>query len=250
VKLLLDIGNTRIKWAYVDDDRLLHVGEIVHRGHDATRIAEFVEQLPEKPGGVFAANVAGTGLGRAVSQAIDRRFGLPVRFAVTDRECGPVRNGYDDIAQLGVDRWAAIVGAYTHVGSAVCVVDAGTAVTVDLVRDGGQHLGGLIVPGLTVMRESLEQDTGDIGRFSKKSVEQPAVESFPGRNTASAVRQGTMAALVALIDSCVVALKTDTGTEAELVLTGGDASDLLAALIRPAVHKPLLVLEGLKKLAG
>ena len=99
MKLLLDIGNTRIKWAYVDDDRLLHVGEIVHRGHDATRIAEFVEQLPEKPGGVFAANVAGTGLGSAVSQAIDRRFGLPVRFAVTDRECGPVRIGYDDIAQ-------------------------------------------------------------------------------------------------------------------------------------------------------
>jgi len=248
VKLLLDIGNTRIKWAYAGDDHLLHVGDIVHRGHDAERIAEFVEQLPEAPSGVFAANVAGTRLGSAVAQAIDRRFGLPVRFAVTDRERGPVRNGYDDIAQLGVDRWAAIVGAYTHFGSAVCIVDAGTAVTVDLVRDGGQHLGGLIVPGLQLMRSSLEQDTGDIERFSKKSAEQAAA-SFPGRNTAAAVRQGTMAALVALIDSCVVALQAEAGTQPELVLTGGDASDLLVALHRPAVYKPLLVLEGLKELS-
>ena len=248
--MLLDIGNTRIKWAYAGDDHLLHVGEIVHRGHDAERVAEFVGQLPQPPSGVFAANVAGTRLGSTVAQAIDRRFGLPVRFAATDRECGPVRNGYDDITQLGVDRWAAIVGAYTHFGSAVCIVDAGTAVTVDLVRDGGQHLGGLIVPGLTVMRSSLEQDTGDIERFSKKSAKQVAEASFPGRNTASAVRQGTMAALVALIESCVVALKTEAGTEPELVLTGGDASDLLVALNRAAVYKPLLVLEGLKELSG
>ena len=250
MKLLLDIGNTRLKWAYVADDCLLHVGEIVHRGQDAKQFAEFVERLPEEPVSVFAANVAGTRLGSTVAQAIDKRFGLPVRFAVTDRECGPIRNGYEDISQLGVDRWAAIVGAYTHFGSAVCVVDTGTAVTVDLVDDGGQHLGGLIVPGLTVMRESLEQDTGNIKRFSKKSVEQAAATGFPGRDTASAVRQGTMTALVALIDFCVVALKTDADTEAELVLTGGDAPDLLAALNRPAVHKPLLVLEGLKELSG
>ena len=89
-------------------------------------------------------------------------------------ESGSVRNGYEDIAQLGVDRWAAIVGAYTHFGSAVCIVDAGTAVTVDLVRDGGRHLGGLIVPGLQLMRSSLEQDTEDIERFSKKSSEPAA----------------------------------------------------------------------------
>ena len=250
MKLLLDIGNTRIKWAYTSEDHLLHVGEIVHRGHDTERIAEFVEQLPATPTGVFAANVAGTRLGSAVSQAIDRRFGVPVRFAVTKLESGSVRDGYEDIAQLGVDRWAAIVGAYTHFGSAVCIVDAGTAVTVDLVRDGGRHLGGLIVPGLQLMRSSLEQDTEDIERFSKKSSKPAAGAGFPGRNTASAVRQGTMAALVALIDSCVVALKTTSGTEAELVLTGGDATDLLAALNRPAIHKPLLVLEGLKQLSG
>lgn len=250
MKLLLDIGNTRIKWAYTSEDNLLDVGEIVHRGHHTERITEFVEQLPAIPTAVFASNVAGPRLGSAVTQAFDRRFGVPVRFAITQLESGLVRNGYEDIAQLGVDRWAAIVGAYTHFGSAVCIVDAGTAVTVDLVRDGGRHLGGLIVPGLQLMRSSLEQDTEDIERFSKNSSEPASVAGFPGRNTASAVRQGTMAALVALIDSCVVALKMDSDTEAELVLTGGDATDLLAALNRPATHKPLLVLEGLKQLSG
>jgi type III pantothenate kinase len=250
MKLLLDIGNSRIKWAYDTGDQLQQSGETLHRGRAIDTVLSFVEQLPRTPTDVFAGNVAGAQIGEALSATFERCHRVTVRFATTAIKAGGVVNGYTDVSQLGVDRWAAVVGAYTRYQGAVCVVDAGTAVTIDAVDSGGGHLGGVIAPGLHLMRASLDRNTGDIQRFAQRASSDLAGADFFGHDTASAVWQGTLTAVVTLIDSCLESLQDHSGAVPTLVLTGGDADGLLSALSVTAEHRPLLVLEGLRELSN
>lgn len=243
--LLIDIGNTRIKWAMRDAGSLHRADAIEHRA-DATAIDVMFERIATAPTGVVAANVAGDRFGALVAGAVHERWGLPVRFAATQPQAGPVRNGYHDFRQLGVDRWLAIIAAVDRFAGSVCIVDAGTAVTIDAVAAGGAHLGGYIVPGLDLMRQSLDEETGDLCRLvgdtlQRSSDGRPAL----GQSTAEAISGGVLAAVCCLIDRCVGALREQEDVPA-LVVTGGDAERLIGHLDVAAHHRPQLVLEGLK----
>ena len=202
-----------------------------------------------------AANVAGERLGALVTQAARDRWGLTVQFAATRAHGNGVRNGYTDYRQLGVDRWLAIVAAVDGRDDPVCVVDAGTAVTIDLVAANGEHRGGFIVPGLELMRRSLGAETGDLRRLAGETSlpaddrtldcllpGQPA----PGKNTATAMAAGSVAALCALIDRCVESLH-EGDAEPLLIMTGGDAGRLAGHVGQAAQLRPQLVLEGLAR---
>ena len=156
MKLLFDIGNTRIKWAYDTGSELLDPGEVAHRGAAAGDAVSFVTQLRSDIESAWAINVAGEELESALSDAVLKHLGMPLRVAKTTQTCGAVVNGYSAIEQLGADRWAAIVGAWNHYRKDVCVVDAGTAVTIDLVQADGRHQGGFILPGARLMTEGAE----------------------------------------------------------------------------------------------
>jgi len=245
VKLLLDIGNTRIKWAWLAGGQLQDPGSLVHRGREPPDALSFLDSLDIVPDEVRAANVAGADMARLVGAAISARFGLEVRFAATPAGTGTVRNGYTDPRQLGVDRWLAIVAAFQRYQQPVCIVDAGTAVTVDLVDGEGQHLGGVIIPGLDLMEQALHRDTGDI-RIHAGS---PA--GVPGRaglvlagDTASAVHMGAYRAVTGLVRQCLDELQGRCGA-GRLVMTGGDSERLRPMLDLPVEERPLLVLEGL-----
>jgi len=242
--LLVDIGNTRIKWATLAAGGLRDTGAIEH-GADPAACAALFDRIATVPTRVSAANVAGDRFGAQFAAAVRERWNLSVRYAATQPNTAAVCNGYDDFSQLGVDRWLAIIAAVDRFAGSVCVVDAGTAVTIDVVASGGAHLGGFIIPGLDLMHRSLAGQTGDLGRLAadEPSLLSPGLPA-PGRGTAAAIGGGAVAAACCLIDRSVDLLD-EPGKNATLVVTGGDARRLIRHLDRPAQHRPLLVLEGL-----
>jgi type III pantothenate kinase len=255
MKLLFDIGNTRIKWACDTGSALLQPGELVHRGLTPAQavawVADFepAEEITE----VWAVNVAGVALENSLAEALKARFGLALQIAKTTESCGAVVNGYTSIEQLGVDRWAAIVGAWEHFRTSACVVDVGTAVTIDMVAANGQHRGGIILPGLALMAESLNRDTSDIEGFAGNSRGIVPGDDWFGSDTLSAVQRGAVFALRSAICQAVEQTAEQDGAAPLVVLTGGDAEALLPLLSMAgdgAELMPMLVLEGLRYLAA
>jgi type III pantothenate kinase len=245
MNLLIDIGNTRIKWATGAGGAFEETGELVHRGQDLAGVLEFLGQFDAIPAAVRGANVAGAATGQAIADAVRARWNLSIEFARTQASAGPVRNGYHDHGQMGVDRWLAILAAYERYHQPICVVDVGTAVTIDQVDGTGVHLGGLIVPGLDLMKRALISDTGDIaGQVGADHKVSGAENLGLGRSTAEAIDGGTLAAICGLIERCREELSHRYG-DTVLVLTGGDAERIMPHISTPLEHRPLLVLEGL-----
>jgi type III pantothenate kinase len=251
MKLLIDIGNTRMKWATVVDDAFAVTGGGVHRNHNETDVPAAVDrilgQIDGKPEQVLAANVAGDAMGNAIDAVVRKRWNLPVDFAETRPESGSVRNAYDDYRQMGVDRWLAILATHDRHRQAACIIDAGTAVTIDQIDATGTHLGGVIVPGLDLMRRSLLSDTGDIGRLAELDNKGLATDKriMLGKSTAEAIGGGSLSAICGLIESCIEQLNSRDG-DSVVVVTGGDAERILPHLRVAADHRPMLVLEGLR----
>lgn len=236
MRLLLDVGNSRLKWAWLDGELLVAPGVVAHAGR-ADAVASI--PMPAIPGEILVASVAARSLTMAIAGELHRRWPVPQRFARTEPQGGGVTNAYREPAQMGVDRWLAMVAAWHHRRAAVCVVDAGTALTADLVAADGRHLGGLILPGRELMQRSLLADTGGIAAATTLAPGSEPVDDLLGRDTASCIRAAARRASAGLVIGCMQQWPS------ALVLTGGDAAALLADLPPGAEHRPLLVLEGL-----
>ena len=222
--LEVDIGNTRTKW---------RMGDVCGASAGIDTPA-----LPVAPERIRIACVAGD---RAeVAERFLTAYRVTPEFAETSPELAGVRCGYAEPARLGVDRWLACVAAWHEVGGAVAVVDLGTAATLDFVAGNGRHLGGFIVPGLGLMATALARDTAGVRVAADLA---PGLE--PGRNTAQAVRRGTMAMLVDFIDASVARFARECGGAATVVLTGGDAELVADRLACAPRVEPDLVLDGL-----
>jgi type III pantothenate kinase len=171
-----------------------------------------------------------------------------VRFIDFSPAAGGVRNAYRNPALLGADRWVAVIGAH-HLGGprACCVVDVGTAATIDAVLIDGTHLGGFIVPGPDLMVGSLLHGTSDLETHSAASRGQ--ARAFFADNTREAIVRGCHVALGALVDRAHAQLESVGGGPAALVVTGGAVAEVLPHILTPAEHVPDLVLQGLARLA-
>jgi type III pantothenate kinase len=243
--LLVDIGNTRVKWATCD------AGKIAPQRaaqHSQWQLAQWREHLfqGESITHVVATSVAGTGsrdlLGEAAAAA-----GATVQFVASSAEAAGVRNAYPDPSLLGVDRWVAVIGAFHLKRVACCVIDVGTAATVDAVDQSGQHLGGFIVPGPQLMVESLHAGTSNLAAHSARSVR--AVSTLFANNTRDAIERGCRVTLAALIDRAYYELAGQTAAPAALVGTGGAIDEVAPYVIAPLEILPDLVLHGLARLA-
>ena len=154
-----------------------------------------------------------------------------------------VTNGYDEFQRLGLDRWMAIVGAYSLSGKACIVLDLGTAVTCDLVSKEGQHLGGYICPGVPLMRDQLRTHTRRI-RYDMASAEKALTLLEPGRSTVEAVERGCALMMRSFVASQVSMAAEFIGEDMEVFLTGGDAV-LASEAVSNAHIVPDLVFQGL-----
>src|SRR6202041_606934 len=174
----------------------------------------------QRPSRVLVSNVAGPAMAKALARLTKKAFRVKIEFVTATQEFDGLTNGYLDPSLLGADRWLALIGAWTKARSALCVVDAGTAVKVDSVDALGQHLGGLIVPGIHMMREALMNKTSDIAKAVQHST--PSLAGVLANNTIGAVSRGAVFALAVMAARAAEVIEQSTGTKPKLFITGGD----------------------------
>lgn len=245
--LLFDIGNTRVKWGVFSNNRILRSGSIDHDKLRERGFAALTTRLPAEVDCVMACNVAGRSFATRLAGVIRLHCGKDVHFARPEKEAFGVTNGYRQPRKLGVDRWVALLGARAETRAAVCVVDAGTAITIDAMDRTGQHLGGQIIPGIRLMSSALRGETYSIGNSRQAGRDpEPGMAMFAG-NTGDAVRCGTLNAVCGAIDRASRTMRA-AGLRPKIVLTGGDASRILKQLGDNVLHRPHLVLQGLARM--
>ena len=242
--LLFDVGNTRVKWGLLDKGRIARSGSVAHEKLRHDGFGALTARLPRDVDRVLACNVAGQTFATRLSGVIGIHCGCEVQFAHAEREAHGLVNAYRTPRHIGVDRWVAMIGARAEFRGALCVVDAGTAVTIDAVDRDGRHLGGLIVPGLRLMAAALFDNTSDIPRVEHRGPrDAEGIELF-ANTTERGVKNGALAAVCGAIDRSVRALRSG-GHRPKVVLTGGDASRILERIDAETLHRPNLVLQGL-----
>ena len=241
--LLMDIGNTRLKWGVLESDGSIQPGQpiVVSDGFLDELNSTWADQfVPER---ILVSSVASAEIENDVAQW-SREMGLvKIDFVHSQAEAFGVRNAYEQPEKLGVDRWLSLIAMASRKQLPACVVDCGTALTLDVLDQQGQHLGGLIVPGLGLMHESLVRRTSGI----RNSTEIPG--GLLGSNTDSAIQSGIIHAACGLVERVFGQLRDEMGKDLKLYITGGDASRVAREVSFESVLAPALVLEGLAAIA-
>lgn len=239
VCLQLDVGNSSAKW------RLMNGGRVTGRGRyvaadDASRreLLACTGQLDQ----IWVSSVAGETAETELRALLAQGWPVTPWFARTQSETCGLRNSYREPGRMGVDRWLAMLGARARRAGRLCVVDAGSALTIDLVDAGGQHEGGYIIPGPQLMERALLLDTDRV-RFD----EQVGYDLTPGTSTAEAVRHGIALAQAGAVS---LALERVAGEIPALLVCGGAGETLLQLLDHRGEYAPDLVFEGLEVMAA
>lgn len=229
--LLLDVGNTRVKWAWLEYLEVAPSGAVAH---DATHRSwqREIEADGHRPSRIVVANVAGPAFAAALTLWSRDHFAVEPEFVVASSALLGVRNGYRRPAALGVDRWLGLIAAWRAAPRATLVVMSGTALAVDALDAEGQHRGGLILPGVQMLGDAREPWTADDALLDGQAL--PALAGDPVPVTLAALAERAWSELAAV---CHAAPR--------LLLTGGDAAVLAPHLSRPAEIVPELVLSGL-----
>ena len=249
--LLVDIGNTRAKWAVLRGARLSAPRALSHRAGRAD-FSALVRAAPRDVGRVTAVSVMGREYERAFAAAVRARFGLRPEFVRSARSAAGVRNAYRDVWRLGADRWVGVLAAHALAGKRpALVVSVGTALTVDAVTGDGRHLGGAIAAGPATMIASLLSGTQGIRRRAHGARRRGrSSRSLFAADTASALDAGAAYSAAAFVDRASAEARAALGARPVLLLTGGGA-----AALRPYIKSafrlvPDLVLRGLAVLAA
>ena len=257
--LTVDIGNSRIKWAQWLDGTIIARDAQPYDKADTVAAFDAALSAIEQPERVYAVCVAGDPVALGLSDWVAANWQCDIDFLAAQDHFGDIRHAYDDPAQHGADRWAALVAARRlYPDESVCVIGAGTAITIDMLNRDGQHLGGYILPSFTSMQAALLGSTENIESAmaaSRPGAEQLSSQAAPEtetgreqvpRDTAQAVEQGLHRLVRAGIrDMCELAGHV-LGPPYKIVLTGGAAKTILGYPGMPAMAcHPDLVMQGL-----
>lgn len=247
--LLVDIGNTRLKWCALDDadGSAEGVQAIAHDAGDADKAWQACLQARAWRS-IRIASVAPPPVVARFEQSCAKWVPDAARtHARTHAECGDLRIGYDQPAQLGVDRFLALLAARRIWPRArVLLASIGSAFTIDLLEADGAHAGGLIAPSPNAMHRSLVNLAPQLASASP-ALDQSSPTVF-ARDTAGGIASGCTFAAIGLIEHCERAA-TVRGNPPMLVLAGGGAAALVQHLRAGATLMPYLVLAGLRRYA-
>lgn len=230
--LAIDAGNTRIKWGLHDGNLWLQRGYLAH--DEFATLATFGPRTDH----VIISNVASATVANAIAGLFPAHI---THFLNASREQCGVSNHYAAPAQLGSDRWAALIAAHQLGARTALVVTAGTAITVDALHD-GQFLGGAIAPGYQLMRSALTLGTAQL------NVQPSLFSDFPD-NTADAITTGCLLALSGVVQQMAATLQQHTQQAVSAWINGGDAELLIPHLSLPVRLEDNLVLTGLHFIA-
>jgi len=246
--LLVDIGNTRVKWATLRGGRQGRMHAAAHEG-SGLALRELVRSSPRAVHRVLVVSVVDESLSHVLDAAARRRFGVTPEYIRSTSRAHGVTNSYRDAWRLGADRWVSAVGAHALApGHTVVIANAGTALTIDAVSASGRHRGGAIIPGPATMVESLLSGTHGIRRRAAGG--RAMANTLFATDTASALAAGSMFAAAAFVDRALAEAQRELKGRPLLILTGGAASDLQRYLKCPSRLVPDLVLRGLAVFAA
>lgn len=244
--LLIDAGNTRIKWGITADAQALSVlpvwlqaGAVSHA--ELKTLQTCWAGLPITR--VWFSNVAGA----ALQTQLDDLFqiclpGLVAHRLTSTAACAGLKNGYRQPAQLGSDRFASAIAAHAmYPGRALIVATCGTATTIDAVNPDGVFLGGMILPGLQLMAQALAKNTAQLPAVAASvSLLQPFAD-----NTDQAIVSGCIHAQVGAIVQAHDALAAQQDLPVNCIISGGAAAYLTPHLGISCEYVDNLVLNGL-----
>jgi type III pantothenate kinase len=234
MKLLLDMGNSRLKWAVYEQGQMLVGSSLPNPQISQSALFALWQDLPA-PSQIAVACV---GKPRVLAEVQTATTALwpasPVMLAASQVQAFGVSNAYPQAEKLGVDRWLALLAAHRHYPGACTIVDCGTAITVDFLAADGLHQGGWICPGLALMKSALAQGTEQLP-FADGDYQLQAAN-----NTEMAIANGVLAATVGLISQAACRPNLT-----QLLLTGGDAEVIAAHLPLAYQLDANLVFKGL-----
>jgi len=236
--LIMDIGNSRIKWRSIGQQASQVRSEVYQQERISEQLAEWFDKI-ESLTQVVVCSVAASEVNSRVKRFFEAQ-NVNIDFTTVSQKKAGVSNGYKNVVQLGVDRWVAMVSAYNKYQTAVCVIDAGTALTVDVVDNQGYHLGGLIMPGLNLMQQSLLSGTAGINDVTQSSL-------LLADNTADAVSAGCVQLLIAGIRPLIERIESQYDLNLVSVVTGGDAELLVEQAGCGLILEKWLILDGLEQ---
>lgn len=241
MKLLIDFGNTRCKWVSIVENEWQSVNSFVHHGQN---ICEMVhEHLPLKQADeIHVVSVLGDEFEADCQQLLERT--VPCHFYHSQPHAHSIRLAYAKPASYGADRFAALVAAHQHISGDKIIVDCGTALTVDVLKQSGKHLGGLIAPSVNMMCDSLCQQTVNLALD-----ENPTEVGLLADNTEEAIYSGSVRIASYGLLGIIQQLRANLD-QAKIILTGGGVDEMLAMDSIDINHKPNLVLEGLEIMAS
>jgi type III pantothenate kinase len=236
MNLLIDMGNTRLKWAVTTAGHIMTGPPLLNSQINRNELIGLWKDI-YRPRRIAISCVSANQLLELV-QTIARELWLDVDIirVKSQAQAFGVINAYPQPERLGIDRWLALVAVWQKYQGSACIVDCGTAITVDLIDANGKHQGGLISPGLMLMKQSLGQGTEALP-FSRTD------HAFGIANyTEAAIYSGTLMAAIGLIEHV---LAKQSSADIRLILTGGDAKFIAEHLNVASIVDPDLVLRGL-----
>lgn len=232
--LLLDVGNSRCKWALVQNGQWTHRGVLANS--ELVALQQEFAKLPP-PTEILVSNVAGDAMAERLCTICAMWDCQPTFVTARASQCG-VSNRYQHVQRLGSDRWAALIAAWWRARGACLVVNCGTATTVDALSDQGEFIGGLIFPGIFLMQQSLWNNTEQLNNEAGILCEFPL-------NTADAIHSGVLRASLGAIEQQYSRLSRRY-PNARCLLSGGDADKVMPHLALHADYLDNLVLHGLQ----
>jgi len=246
MNIYLDVGNSRIKWRLDSDADVQTMASVVELAAAWQSSGYHVQAL-------YGCNVRGETTAQKIDLIARRLFEQDVHWLHSTAIAAGVCNGYQDPAALGVDRWVAIAAAHAYYPDRACIViDAGTAITVDAIEAGGQHRGGVIMPGLRLLFNSL----GNAAQLQALSTEQARKclrsEQALAQNTHEAILSGVILSMRGGVQRAIEQQCEQIKAKIHdipILVTGGDADMLKIDALQMQCY-PDLVLEGVALLAG
>ena len=223
--LLLDGGNSQLKWAWVENGTFSEVGHAPYR--DLTQLGEEWLQFADEDVKIVGCAVCGSVKKAMVEEQLTR----PVEWLSSMPQALGIRNHYRCPEEHGSDRWFNALGSRRFTQNACVVVSCGTAVTTDALTEDNHYLGGTIMPGFHLMKEAMALKTANLNRPIGK------VYPFP-TTTPNAIASGMMDAVCGALMMMHGRLKDKTGEgkPVDIIITGGGAARVVQALPESFVH--------------
>ena len=237
MKLLIDFGNTRLKWAVWENGRRTFGGVFAHEDTSlAAALSNNWTALGE-PEAILVSSVVSAALEEELAQLVSAHFDCPIEFVRSPAEAIGIRNAYAEPERLGVDRFLALAAIHAATPRAQILLSCGTALTLDALSKDGRHLGGLIAPSPALMRSALGKGTARVGEQDGELIE-------IATNTADAAWSGCLLSSVALIERFRATVATRIGGRVAIVGDGGGLDECLRLI--PEIERGRdLVLHGL-----